>query len=101
MSIKLVTLENKHNVPLVDKILQRIGNVVEITEEDECIEYRFPNQTVALGLLGDNAIGNVHGAYMTDNDELVVIANYGDDGDWECNVNSTPHDLSFCELHDI
>ena len=103
MSTKIIKLTNKHNHPLVAKILKRIGTTVKITTDDEdeyCVDYAFPEETQSIGLLGDNAIGAVIGASM-DNDDLVVVANYGDDGDWEVNVNTTHHTLQFVELHDL
>ena len=91
------TLTNPHNHPLVAKVLECIGTRVEITttvtvwedDEDEIeLDYDFLDGVTDIGILGDNAIGAVTGAYML-NDNLILSATYGDDGEYEYNVNTT------------
>lgn len=83
-------LTNTSNHPLVAKVLAVIGTEVEVItcdyDNDESdTTYKFPNEKGALGIVGDDAIGAVIGAYMHD-DNLILIANFGDEGDYHYNV---------------
>ena len=85
------TLTNESNHPLVEKVLNCIGRKVILIDsyDDEFDrEYEFPDEVMDIGVIGDDAIGAVTGAYML-NDNLILIANYGDDGEYEYNVNNS------------
>lgn len=84
-----VTLGNPTNNELVTKILAVIGSVCTFDidedlegESDARCDFEFPETSSPDGLLilGDNAWGAVTGAWM-DGDNLILSANYGDDGD--------------------
>ena len=85
------TLTNDNNHPLVAKVLQCIGTRVIATIEDWgdgdiSVAYEFPDEVTDIGVIGDDSIGAVVGAFMNEGN-LIVIANYGDDGDFEYNIN--------------
>ena len=78
--------------PAVELILKFIGDVVVTTPqsdgEDESLDYEFPNQTESLLILGDDSWGAVTGAFVQ-NGHLVLVANYGDEGDINYAVSSS------------
>lgn len=92
---EVTTLTNPSNHSLVAKVLLCIGTTVIVETEDfgdDDFEttYKFPNKISDLGVGGDDAIGSLVGAFM-DGDDLVLIANFGDDGNMKFNVVTERH----------
>lgn len=88
-----LTLNNNLGHPLVAKVLACIGTTVVVNiedwgDDDIVRNYEFPDNVTSIGVIGDDAIGAVIGAYML-NDNLILIADYGDDGTYEFNVNNS------------
>lgn len=79
--------------PAVELVLQYIGSTVIMTpqnpddDEDSSMDFVFPDEKGMLLILGDDAWGGVTGAYV-DTGHLVLIANYGDEGEYHYSLTS-------------
>jgi len=87
------TIPNPNNDPKIARFIEVMGNKVEVVstiwaEDDIDKDYTFPNrgpQTVAWG--GDDAIGAITGAYIDEDDKLIGVFNFGDEGNFEVDIH--------------
>lgn len=93
-NINLLERVHKYNLtPEVLTVIHYIGtNVTQITNDyhEDDVEYQFPDSKETLLILGDDNWGAVTGAYADDG-HLVLIANYGDEGDYKYSFTSDVH----------
>ena len=86
---EVIKLTNPNQDSMIARFIAVMGDVVKIDstdwgDDDISKDYSFPKKTdlcVAWG--GDDAIGAIQGAYIDEDDKLVGIFNFGDEGDCE------------------
>jgi len=91
-----IVLTNITNDPLVDRFIDVMGDIVVRTDEiwgdddiDSSYEFIKPSSDSGVGVVGNNSIGAVVGAYMDKDDNLIAVCNFGDDGDLHYIVHSS------------
>jgi len=90
---------------LAQRIIDITGTIVKATyckwddetlEEAQCEELEFPNSTeeVSLTVLGDNSLGGLVDIWNNMDGDLILRANFGDEG----NINFNVHRSEFLSV---